>query len=493
MGALAIVDGRAGVIVTGRRVRATGTARVVAGAIVDGGVLIVEAGRHVHATGDFDFVTDSVGVLVVQAILIAVDIGLVVEVHREGAGAVVQRGLHVMVAGEWIRAALAALVVAGAVRDEGLGVVVARLSVRTPGATHVVALPVIQRRLRMEVAGAEVHASGHLLLVTHAVGVGIVVADTVAIHIGGRVEVSLEETGLIGSKGEGGVVVARLGVQTSVAVESAASILDVGVGVVVAGLGNRASVHQAEAIPVYAGFGHALATVGEVAGLHAVKVGVRVIVAGESKRARCTGNQVARAIIHIGTRVIIACLGRRASRVLAAKVNGGTTGVVRSRRIHAARNAHRRVEGVGRAQGELRVLLETVHLDLRVREGGSCRRQPDGRLRLDGGSVQVEFGRSQLHLARGRGRQDMQSNASRILEEGALHGELEIPRTAEGDSRTIGVEAGIRHTQRAGCLQDGGIKSGNAAVFNGHSVAGNEAPASWSVLPDEQAVAQGQS
>ena len=211
------------VVVARDVVGTTGTARGVAGTVVHVGVQVEVAGERIGTTG--------------------VLAGAVVEVGRGGVircgvigtatkdtGAVIEKGVRLVVGGGGIRAAIAVertgaivlrggrIVVAGAFVVAALDLVevtdAIEVGVADAGSVTLVAVvgvpagAIVIRRVGAEVAGRVVHAAGDLVLVTHTVLIEVVQTDAVTIEVGGAVQILGEQTVVVVRVGRGRIVVA---------------------------------------------------------------------------------------------------------------------------------------------------------------------------------------------------------------------------------------------------------------------------------------------
>ena len=231
------------------------------------------------------------------------------QVERIGAGAVVDQGCSIEVACLGLRAAGATLIITGAVGNHGIHIMIAGCGVRASRAAGVIARSVIERGCSQEVAGIEVHATADFLLIANAVGVDVVEAGTLAIHMGRRIQVGDVQAGFVRGLGECRIVVAGGTIQAAVAIKGAAAVIRIRIGVIVACLRNRTARNRHQARPSGTGFRHALAiTSCEIAGLHPVQVRIGIVVAGEAERASRAGDEVAAAIICIRCGIEVAGL-----------------------------------------------------------------------------------------------------------------------------------------------------------------------------------------
>ena len=192
---------------------------------------VVVAGHRV--TAPLLLVAEAVTVFIVDAIAVAVEvigqrIGAVATVDggvhvvvagqllrashaAEVAGAVIERGRHVVVAGSSIRAARAAGEVTRAIINRGRLIIVARGFVGAPHTACVFTRAIIVRRIGIVVARRFIRTTDGFVLITDSIAIRIVDAISIAIKDG----VSRVFTRSV-VDGGGSVIVARHRIRTSV-------------------------------------------------------------------------------------------------------------------------------------------------------------------------------------------------------------------------------------------------------------------------------------
>ena len=228
-----------GVVVAREGQNASAHLRSLACAVVVGGLRVVVLSLRIGTTRNFELVTHPIAVGVVRAVAIAVqELARRIGAQRE----VGHQGLRVKVACVHIHATHARTELTRP-REEVIcfGIKVAS---RGHGASTHQASSVIVCGIRIEVGGVAIGATQHFEFITHAVTICVI--EAVAIAVVG--EVGQVTQAIV--DGRLRVVVARLWVGASCAAREVTGTLDlvVGLGVVVARVGERTPTHKTRTV-----------------------------------------------------------------------------------------------------------------------------------------------------------------------------------------------------------------------------------------------------
>ena len=336
-----IIIGRSGIVVAGVGVRAS-VAIEVAGTILDGCVRVVVASRWLGAPCACQVLTRSI--IIGRSGIVVAGVGVRASVAIEVAGTILDGCVRVVVASRWLGAPCACQVLTRSIIIGRSGIVVAGVGVRASVAIEV-AGTILDGCVRVVVASRWLGAPCACQVLTRSIIIGrsgIVVAG-----VGVRASVAIEVAGtildgcvrvVVASRwlgapcacqvltrpiiiGRSGIVVAGVGVRASVAIEVAGTILDGCVRVVVASrwLGapcacqvlTRSIIIGRSGI-VVAGVGVRASVAIEVAGT-ILDGCVRVVVASRWLGAPCACQVLTRSIIIGRSGIVVAGVGVRAS------------------------------------------------------------------------------------------------------------------------------------------------------------------------------------
>ena len=339
----AVIDCRRGVVVAGRSIGATRATQVLTGAIIEGGVRIEVTGVDVDAAEGLLFVTDAIGIAVVDAIAVAVEERT--RCVRTGT-ITVQRG-RIVVARRRVGTAEAGHIVTGSIILGRGVVIVAGTRIRTAVATGRVTGTIVEGRNAIIVTGQGVCAPGDLHLITESILIDVRETLSHAIHVVHSEDVNRVEAGN-GNGGRGIIVAGQLfraararGILAVVLriseVASERQFTSNGLH-----RGRRPSVDTAvdqevgHTCLIVVGGGITTAAV-EITGTVHLDGGRGIIVASERNHTARAGLKLTGAVVEVGTDVEVASQGVGTTLILTGAVSEiGSLVIVAGRGVEAA-------------------------------------------------------------------------------------------------------------------------------------------------------------